>query len=974
MKKGSPWLRSPLILGLSLWFLASIPLAWAAGETGTFQGLGPHAAVYGTLDGESVRYTGGTMNFQLSGGGLAPTFCTDLRHHVRSGDMFVTSDEVMPCAIRWLLLHYPPRLSGYAPWPDRADTLSDVNQEMAARQAAVWHFSDGFHPDGSTTIGERAWAIINAVPADPCGADLPVMTITPASAVNPINTTQLFTVTVTQGGEPVIGQVVTIEANHGILTPDAITTDDQGQATFTLTYDLPDTTSHITATAEMLLPVGTIFVGTEPNKQKLVLGQQTVGPVQAYAVATWTGTGTVATLSFDDYNMNTTHDAGEPLLEGWTVRLYREVNGSWSLYATRTTDSAGTAQFTGVSAGTYRVEQSLPSGWYATTPLEVEFTLAPYDNRSFSFGQIKLPVIIGHTFQDDDADGAPGEGEPPLQGWELQLYRQDGSFVVGMQGTTGEDGSVIFSSHPDRDPPEITPGDYFVQEALQEGWYATTGVSQTVTVGPSDIGHAWLGNIHPEPALALKKVGPSMAHVGDTVTYAFTVTNTGNVPLGGVTVDDPLLGGTVCTLGTIQPGQAAACEVAHTVPEDAGDSIENTAIATGSEPYLGTVAQAQATHTLAVLRPGLEVEASGPAQAHEGDPLIYPIALTNTGNTALDVTLPLPDGTEWAGTVQPGQTVNLEATDTVPPGADPHTVAFTATGTDPLGGVVADTTSVSTDVLHPALRATLTAPIHEIYAGDPVALTFTTLNIGNTPLYNVTITSDNGTPADPADDHVVCSTPELGVGQILICSETVTPEEETTYTTVAAAHDALDGPAEDQVQITIAIIEDDDDADGDGTPDLLDHDSDEDGIPDTTEGTGDADGDGTPNFLDLDADGDTIPDRVEGAGDADGDGTPNFLDLDADGDGLLDSEEWSTGPDDPLVGCTADDPVCTDNDADGDGIPNYLDLDSDGDTIPDSEEGTGDTDGDGIPDWLDPNPSAQSDRFYIYLPIACSGF
>lgn len=74
-------------------------------------------------------------------------------------------------------------------------------------------------------------------------------------------------------------------------------------------------------------------------------------------------------------------------------------------------------------------------------------------------------------------------------------------------------------------------------------------------------------------------------------------------------------------------------------------------------------------------------------------------------------------------------------------------------------------------------------------------------------------------------------------------------------------------------------------------------DSDNDGIPDSIEGTGDFDNDGTANAQDTDADNDTIPDQIEGAGDVDGDGTPNFLDLDADGDGIPDQVEGTRDED-----------------------------------------------------------------------------
>jgi hypothetical protein len=147
------------------------------------------------------------------------------------------------------------------------------------------------------------------------------------------------------------------------------------------------------------------------------------------------------------------------------------------------------------------------------------------------------------------------------------------------------------------------------------------------------------------------------------------------------------------------------------------------------------------------------------------------------------------------------------------------------------------------------------------------------------------------------------------------------------------------------------------DDDLDGTPNMLDLDSDEDGIPDEVEAGDDdlltfpidTDRDGLSDFVDRDADGNCLEDAVEGIVDLDGDGNGAFMDLDNDGDGILDT--WEIG----------DAALCEPPDSDGDGTPDYLDLDSDGDGIGDRFEGgtspfdpvPSDTDGDGTPDYLD---------------------
>ncbi len=117
-----------------------------------------------------------------------------------------------------------------------------------------------------------------------------------------------------------------------------------------------------------------------------------------------------------------------------------------------------------------------------------------------------------------------------------------------------------------------------------------------------------------------------------------------------------------------------------------------------------------------------------------------------------------------------------------------------------------------------------------------------------------------------------------------------------------------------------------------------------------------------------DSDGDGITDSIEGrfatggATDTDTDGTPDYLDHDSDDDKIPDVVEWL------IPGCDA--PFAELNDADGDGVPNFQDLDSDGNGFPDKGEACppvtmpgapagctaavpADFDGDGIPDWVD---------------------
>ena len=362
--------------------------------------------------------------------------------------------------------------------------------------------------------------------------------------------------------------------------------------------------------------------------------------------------------------------------------------------------------------------------------------------------------------------------------------------------------------------------------------------------------------------------------------------------------------------------------------------------------------------------PGIWITAVGPTMAHEGDSLTYTVTICveDIGTTPLSISLPLPDGTTWTGTVEPGTCVIVIATG--PVSGDPTVATFTAIGTDPEGRQTTSNTGVvTTDILHPTLEVSAVVPIATVYPGTVVTLTYTVTNTGDAPLSDVVLWWDNGTPENPDDDRILCVVENLEVGQAVQCQVPVAPDQEATYTASATGTDPLGGPAEDSAGITIGIIPTEPgDTDGDGTPDYVDADSDGDGIPDWVEGAGDTDSDGTPDYVDADSDGDGIPDAIEGTGDVDGDGLPNYLDTDSDGDGIPDAIEGTGDVDGDGIpnyldtdsdGDGIPDAVEGTGDVDGDGIPNYLDADSDGDGIPDAVEGTGDVDGDGIPNYLD---------------------
>ena len=153
----------------------------------------------------------------------------------------------------------------------------------------------------------------------------------------------------------------------------------------------------------------------------------------------------------------------------------------------------------------------------------------------------------------------------------------------------------------------------------------------------------------------------------------------------------------------------------------------------------------------------------------------------------------------------------------------------------------------------------------------------------------------------------------------------------------------------------------DGDSDNDGILNYLDLDfpgridTNADGVDDRF----DTDLDGKINMLDLDSDNDGIPDVVEAYGvDTNGDGMiDNFTDTD--GDGLSQNVDGNnTGAYNTGLGLGIPD-------LDGDGVPNFLDLDSDNDGIPDLvEAGGADVNNNGKVDvFLDVNGDGLADAY-----------
>ena len=296
-----------------------------------------------------------------------------------------------------------------------------------------------------------------------------------------------------------------------------------------------------------------------------------------------------------------------------------------------------------------------------------------------------------------------------------------------------------------------------------------------------------------QPGLSIEKTADvtEYAKVGDVITYAFTVTNTGNVTLDGIAVNDNQIDEAAqCKTTTLKPGESTTCTGTHKVTQgdiDAG-SIKNVATATGTPPTGDPVTSDPDDVTVPGPKqdPSLTIDKTTDATAVSavGDVITYTFVVQNTGNVTLtgvvinDDKLDAPATCE-ATTLKPGESTTCSGTHTVTQAdldaGEVKNVA-TSTGTPPGGGdpitSPPDDVTVPT-VANPKLTIEKSADVEQYAAvGDVVTYTFVVENTGNVTLSDIVIDDDQ------IDAPAVCDVTTLGPGAKATCTGTRTVTQE----------------------------------------------------------------------------------------------------------------------------------------------------------------------------------------------------
>ncbi len=183
-------------------------------------------------------------------------------------------------------------------------------------------------------------------------------------------------------------------------------------------------------------------------------------------------TASISGMKFEDLNGNGAKDSGEPGLEGWTIKLKKGITE----VASTLTVAGGTYSFSGITSGSYTVEEVVQDGWvqsYPASPGTQTVTLVsgvagPTD---INFGNLRTTSFAGMKFEDLNGNGAKDTDEPGLEGWTIML-KNGITEVASTQTVTG--GAYSFTG--------IIPGTYVVEEVSKQGWAQTYPAGNVYTV------------------------------------------------------------------------------------------------------------------------------------------------------------------------------------------------------------------------------------------------------------------------------------------------------------------------------------------------------------------------------------------------------------------------------------------------------------------------------------------------------------
>lgn len=331
---------------------------------------------------------------------------------------------------------------------------------------------------------------------------------------------------------------------------------------------------------------------------------------------------------------------------------------------------------------------------------------------------------------------APGQSETVTATYALTQADLDEGMVVNVATVTGDSPTPTHYPTPtpgQTDPAQPTPGQPVPIPTTPNGSNTPTA---TATVPAKQLPMVQIDKSHAAPA---DTNGDGKVSAGDVITFSFQVSNTGNVPLTGVTVSDPMTAPSSIVVGDLKPGEVKTVSADYTLTQadlDAG-AIQNVATVTAATPNGDTVTDKDPDVVTYDQQPGLRVVKDGSYSKGDGskvgDIITFTFTVTNTGNVTMtnvtvNDTMPGLGAIPEVGTLAPGETKQVST-------------SYMLTQADLDRGLVINVATVTGDSPTPTVYPTPTPGQTEPSKptpGNPVPVP-TTPNATNTPTASATV-------------------------------------------------------------------------------------------------------------------------------------------------------------------------------------------------------------------------------------------
>ena len=252
--------------------------------------------------------------------------------------------------------------------------------------------------------------------------------------------------------------------------------------------------------------------------------------------------------------------------------------------------------------------------------------------------------------------------------------------------------------------------------------------------------------------LTVEKICPPLSYskIGDDVCYDVNITNTGEVALLILDVNDSLVGTLPACIGVIlAPGQSCVDSYCYTIQQGDPDPLLNKVTVVAEVLELGNILERESNEcSIDLVEAGLSLEKICPPLGYSkvGDDVCYELQLTNTGEVPVLVldafdTLygPILD---WVGLIiLPGEIWPFEYCIEVPQGA-PNPLrndAFVLGEVPELGNIVDANDFCEVTLVDPNIDLEKAVEPNEACPGDTVTYTICIENTGDVTLENIVV-------------------------------------------------------------------------------------------------------------------------------------------------------------------------------------------------------------------------------------------